>query len=107
MANEYYNRYQNFTVNGDQTTLPFVTIPLKTTDKKYIYRVGISRLDKVSQLYYNSPYFGWLIMQSNPQYGGSEIDIPDNAVLNIPFPLNNSLLDYKTALQQYFYYYGE
>ena len=36
MANEYYNRYQSFTVNGEQTTLPFVTIPLKTTDKKYI-----------------------------------------------------------------------
>ena len=32
-----------------------------------------------------SPYFGWLIMQANPEYGGSEIDIPDNTTLKIPF----------------------
>jgi hypothetical protein len=106
MANEYYNRYQKFLINGSQTVVPYVTIPAKSSDKKYIYRVGLSRLDKVSQLYYNTPYFGWLILIANGQYGVSELDIPDNAVLNIPFPLNTSLLDYNSALDKHFYYYG-
>jgi hypothetical protein len=107
MANEYYNRYQNFTVDGTTTYIPYVNVPLKTTDKKYIYKLGVSRLDKVSQLYYNSPFYGWLILQSNPQFSGSELNIPDNAVLNIPFPLLTSLLDYKTSVKEYFYYYGQ
>jgi hypothetical protein len=27
--------------------------------------------------------------------------------LNIPFPLLSSLLDYKTSVKEYFYYYGQ
>lgn len=107
MANQYYNRYNNLIVNGVQTVIPYVKLPSKSTDKMYIYRVGISRLDKVSQTYYGSPYFGWLIMQANSEYGGSEIDIPDNTTLKIPFPLTSSLLDYKSSLETYFYYYGK
>lgn len=106
MDNQYYNRYQNLVVNGQQTVVPYVSMPAKTSDKMYIYRVGISRLDKVSQTYYGTPYFGWLILQANGIYGGSEIDIPDNSTLKIPFPLLTSLLDYKTALDTHFYYYG-
>jgi hypothetical protein len=106
MANEYYNRYDNFTLNGNTTYIPFVNVPKKTSDKVYIYKLGVSRLDKISQLYYNSPFFGWLILQANPQYSGSELNIPDNAVLTIPFPLITSLLDYKSAINDYFYYYG-
>ena len=34
------------------------------------------------------------------------INIPNNAILTIPFPLINSLLDYKGALEQQFFYYG-
>jgi len=41
----YYNRYQEFFVNGQQTIVPFVKLPSKPTDKRYIYRVGVSRLD--------------------------------------------------------------
>lgn len=107
MALQYYNRYNNLIVNGIQTVIPYVKLPPKSTDKMYIYRVGISRLDKVSQTYYGSPFFGWLILQANPEYGGSEIDIPNNTTLKIPFPLTSSLLDYKSALDTYFYYYGK
>ena len=107
MANEYYNRYINFSYNGTQTTVPYVKIPSKATDKVYIYREGVSRLDKVSQSYYDSPYFGWLILQANGYAGGSEIEIPDNTILKIPFPLQSSLLDYKSALDTYFLYYGK
>ena len=107
MANQYYNRYQDLITNGVQTIIPYVKIPPKSTDKVQIYRLGITRLDKVSQNYYGSPFFGWLILQANPEFGGSEVNIPDNAILKIPFPLTASLLDYKTALQTHFFYYGK
>jgi hypothetical protein len=106
MAYQYYNRYNEFLINGEQTVVPFVQLPAKTTDKSFIYRVGISRLDKVSQQFYNSPYYSWLILQANPIFIGMENNIYDGAVLVIPFPLIPSLQDYKGALENYFYYYG-
>jgi hypothetical protein len=106
MALQYYNRYSSFIINGQQTVVPFVQVPQKTTDKTYIYKVGRSRLDKISQEYYSTPFFGWLILQANPQYGGLENTIPDGAILIIPFPLLPSLQDYKGALNNHFYYYG-
>jgi hypothetical protein len=106
MAYQYWNRYSNFLINGEQTVVPFVRIAPKTTDKTYIYKVGRSRLDVVSQEFYNSPFFGWLILQANPEFGGLENNIYDGAVLIVPFPLLPSLQDYKGAIDEYFYYYG-
>lgn len=103
---QYYNRYEDFLINGKQTVVPFVSIPSKSSDKKYIYRQGKSRLDKISYEFYNAPYFGWLILAANPKYGGLETNIPDNSVIFIPFPLTDSLQDYKSALDKYFFYYG-
>jgi hypothetical protein len=106
MASQYWNRYSDFLINGEQTVVPFVNIPQKTTDKAYIYKIGRSRLDKVSQEYYDSPYFNWLILQANPEFGGLENNIYDGAILIVPFPLLSSLQDYKASLENYFYYYG-
>lgn len=106
MSYSYYNRYTEFLLNGQQTVVPFVTLPPKTTDKSYIYKVGRSRLDRVSQQYYNSPIYNWLILQANPAFGGLEDNIYDGAILVVPFPLIPSLQDYKSAVENYFYYYG-
>ena len=106
MALEYFNRYQNFLIDGNQTVVPYVKVPTKTTDKKFIYKIGMSRLDKVSQQFYDSPFFGWVILAANPEFGGNEFSIPDASVLTIPFPLLASLQDYNNALQTQFYYYG-
>lgn len=105
-SRQTYSRYNTFLVNGNQTVLPYITIPSKTTDKRYIYRVAQSRLDKISQQFYGSPTFGWLIMMANPSFGGQEWNIPDGSVLTIPFPLINSLQDYKSELDLHFFYYG-
>lgn len=102
----YYNRYSQFLINGEQTVVPFVSLPQKVTDQVYIYKIGRSRLDRVSQEFYSSPVFGWLILQANPQFGGLENNIYDGAILIIPFPLIPSLQDYKAAIDNYFYYYG-
>jgi hypothetical protein len=81
-------------------------LPTKTSDKRYIYKVGQSRLDILSQQYYGAPYFGWLILVANPMYGGLEWNIPDGSILTIPTPLVASLQDYKNALDNHFLYYG-
>jgi hypothetical protein len=101
-----YDRYGTFLINGQQTVVPYITLPSKTTDKRYIYKVDQSRLDKISQQFYGSPTFGWLILMANPQYGGQEWNIPDGAILTIPFPLISSLQDYKSQLDLHFFYYG-
>jgi hypothetical protein len=106
MSFPYYNRYDEFLINGEQTIVPFVQLPQKATDKTYIYKTGRSRLDKVSQEFYNSPVFNWLILQANSQFGGLESNIYDGAILIIPFPLIASLQDYKSALENHFFYYG-
>jgi hypothetical protein len=106
MATQYYNRYNEFLLNGQQTVVSYVNLPSKSSDKKYIYREGMTRLDKISQQYYGTPFFGWLIQQANPRYTGLEAAIPDGAVLTIPFPLLTSLQDYKGAIDNHFLYYG-
>lgn len=105
-SRQVYNRYNTFLVNGDQTVVPYINLPSKTTDKRYIYKIEQSRLDKVSQQYYGTPTFGWLILLANPKYGGLEWKIPDGSVLTIPYPLVTSLQDYKSELDLHFYYYG-
>jgi hypothetical protein len=32
MAYQYYNRYSDFLINGEQTVVPFVQLPQKTTE---------------------------------------------------------------------------
>lgn len=106
MPLQYYNRYNQFLQNGQQTVVPYVELPGKPSDKRYIFKRNLSRLDKVSQQFYGSPFFGWLILQANPQFTGLEFNIPDGAILTIPYPLLSSLQDYKSAIDNYFFYYG-
>jgi|TARA_R110002020_G_scaffold196775_2_gene397759 hypothetical protein len=104
---QYYNRYKDFVINGENITVPYLGIPSKPTDKRVVYKTGKSRLDKISQTYYDSPYFGWLILEANPQMGGIEWNIPDGRVLTVPFPLVASLQDYKQRVDNHFFYYGK
>ena len=71
------------------------------------YKKGKDRLDKISQEYYGSPIFGWLILQANPLIGSIEFEIPDNVFLRVPYPLVNSLQDYKRSVELYTLYYGK
>ena len=106
MAKEYYDRYQEFKVDGKYKILPFIDMEPKPTDKTVTWKIQRDRMDKLSQEFYGTPYFGWLILMANPKYGGLENDISDGSVLIIPFPLVNSLQDYKKALDTHFFYYG-
>lgn len=103
---QYYNRYQNFLINGSQTVVPFLRLPQRATDQRYVYVKNKSRLDKISFEKYGAPYFGWLIMMANPNFGGLESNIPDGTIIVIPFPLVAALQDYKSALDTHIFYYG-
>jgi hypothetical protein len=107
MSRQYYDRYQDFEEDGGFKIVPGVEIPIKGTDKYLQYKRGKDRLDKISQEYYDTPLFGWLILQANPQTSSVEFDIPNNTFLRIPFPLTESLQDYKKGIELYKLYYGE
>jgi hypothetical protein len=101
MARQYYDRYQDFRINNQIKVLPFIKINSRSTDILIQYKSNRTRLDIVSNTYYGTPYYGWLIMQANPQYGGLEFDIPDGAILRIPYPLVSALQDYQQGVSNY------
>jgi len=103
---EYFDRYAEFKVNGGVTPLPGIPIPDNGEDKRTIYKVGETRLDKLSQKYYNTPYCGFLIMLANPSYGGLEFDIKDRDVIRVPFPFNSAVERYLAGVKRHKELYG-
>lgn len=103
----YHDRYSKFRDNGEMKPLPGIKIPVVASDKTAIYKQGQTRLDKLSNMYYNNPYSGWLIMLANPEFGGLEFNIPDMTSLRIPFPFDSAVGRYITEVQNYILLYGE
>lgn len=103
----YYDRYKEFKGNGTVKPLPGIFIPEGANDIQEVYELGKTRLDKLSQKYYNSPYYGFLILSANPQYGGMEFDIPDGEVITIPFPFKDAIERYEAEIEEHFRLYGE
>ena len=104
---QYFDRYEQFKTNGSMKPIPGIKIEPSNTDKNVIYKLGETRLDIVSQKYYNNPYCGWLILLANPQYGGLEFNITDREILRIPYPLNSGLERYLNSVETYTKLYGE
>lgn len=98
---EYLDRYEQFRNNTGTTPIPNIKIPLSTTDKTIVYRLGRTRLDRVSGDYYGNPYHGWLIMLANPQFGGLEFNIPDNTIIRIPFPFKAAVAGYNSEVEKH------
>lgn len=107
MSRNYFDRYQFFEEDGNFRIVPGIEIPIKGTDKFIQYKKGKTRFDKISQDYYGTPTFGWLILMANQQLGSIEFEIPDNTLVRIPFPLITTLQDYKRGVELYNLYYGE
>jgi hypothetical protein len=100
MARNYFDRYGQFKVNGEYSYIPFIKLNKKPTDIKIVFN-GNRRMDRISNEYYGTPYYGWLILLANPQYGGLEFDIPEDSILRIPFPLMDTLREYQQKVDQY------
>lgn len=103
----YFDRYAKFRNDGEMKPVPGISIPNSSSDKYAIYKQGVTRLDKLSNLYYNNPYSGWLILLANPQYGGLEFNIPDLTSLRVPYPFESGINRYITEIQNYREIYGE
>jgi len=101
MAQRYLDRYSSFKSDNNYKPVPGIIIPEKGTDKVITYKLGSTRFDVLSNTYYDTPYYGWLIMLANPQYGGLEFEIPDNALIRIPFPFKPSVNDYLSGVEKY------
>lgn len=96
-----FDRYSPFKANGKVNVVPFVEIRKKKTDKYVRYIKNSTRLDKLSYEYYNNPDYGWLIMQSNPEYGSIENFIPDGVLLRIPYPLDETINIYLEDIKRF------
>lgn len=104
---KYYDRYEDFRSNDTIKPIPGLYLPATSSDKNVVYKLGQTRLDKLSNTYYNSPYYGWLIMSANPQYGGLEFLIPDQSIITIPFPFEAAINRYIIEVNKYKSLYGE
>ena len=88
-----YSRYKSF-IGGDGTVaiVPFIRIPVKSTDKYTYWESGMSRLDLLSYRYYNDANYGWLILQANPTLPSIEFLIEDGEKIRIPYPLESTIV---------------
>ena len=96
-----YNRY-SILKKSDGTTelMPFINIPVSTSDKYEYWNGETSRLDILSQKYYGNPFYDFLIIYAN---GGflTEFDIPDGTLIRIPYPLDRAKSYYEMYLTEY------
>jgi len=104
---QYFDRYNDFRINGEVKPIPGITLRPSDTDKRVVYKLGKTRLDILSQEYYNNPYHGFLIMLANPKFGGLEFDIPDGEIIRIPFPFTAAIEEYNNQVIEHLRLYGE
>ena len=98
MARQDYDRYE-IQKNGDGTItmLPFVPISESSSDLSEVWVLGRSRLDKLALKYYNNPFYDFFILYANPKYV-DQFDIPNGALIRIPFPIERVKLEYESFL---------
>lgn len=97
----YYDRYSKFKDDGKNQIIPFIKIESSSTDITVIFQKETMRMDTLSYKYYGDANYGWLIMLANPKFGSLEYNIPDNAVLRIPYPLSTAISRYENAVDKY------
>jgi len=99
-----YRDYDRYAVlkglNGSIEPMPFIKLPVNTSDKYEFWNSDYSRLDKLSMKYYGNPFYDFLILYANGSYT-SEFDIQTGDLVRIPFPLDKVLSDYEQLLTQY------
>jgi hypothetical protein len=101
-------RYINTTVNVTSNQSSIITsylgvkypeIPYLDTDI-YVYTTIGDRLDKLSQQYYGSTEYYWVIASANPDIGLNSLYIPEGNQIRIPINLNNVILSFKQLNNQ-------
>jgi len=101
-----YDRYYKFRRNGQILHVPFIKIPVRSSDYYVYYEAGKTRLDLLSYQYYGNSNYDWLIMQANPEYGSLEYKIPNGAKIRVPYPLDIVISGYNSDIDVYEELYG-
>jgi len=101
MPHKDYDRYEILkNTDGTIDQMPFINLPVNASDKYEYWNSEFSRLDKLASKYYTNPFYDFLILYANRIYL-NEFDIPDGALIRIPFPLVKARADYEAALRQF------
>ena len=101
-----YDRYNKFRRDGQILHIPYIEIPIKSTDYYTYYKAGKTRLDVLSYQYYGDANYDWLILQANPEIGSLEFKIPDGTRIRIPYPLDVTISRYNADIDTYDKLYG-
>ena len=86
------NFYTPLKENDMLKDMPPVKISSRKTDKFIVYQKGIMRTDFLAGEIYQDETLWRLIMWANPEYF-LEFDIPDGAVIRIPYPTNDVIAE--------------
>ena len=97
---ETFDRYEKLRGDGTIGIMPFVKLEKKKSDYYEQYVCGKTRLDILSNNYYNDPNYDWLIMTANPEFSSMEYEIPNGSIIRIPYPLDTTLSEYMTKVAQ-------
>lgn len=97
----YYNRYSKYEGNGKIGFIPYLALSPKPTDKTMLFEKGKTQLNTVSNDYYGSPYWEWLLRSANASLGTDEFEWPDNSVITIPYPLLDTINEIQSKIEQY------
>jgi hypothetical protein len=95
-----YNRYEILNNTTTIQIMPMVKLPVNSTDKFEYWNSEIHRFDKLAYKYYGNPFYDFLLIYANTEYI-SEFDIPNGALVRIPFPLSKAKSDYQDLLTKY------
>ena len=105
MAEQYFDRYGTFKVDGQVKPVPFIKLDEKNTDIIVQIKEN-TKFDELSQKYYGNGKHGFLILMSNPQFGGLEYDIPIGTNIRIPFPFQGTLKELSDKIRRHIELYG-
>lgn len=101
----YYNFYSQFTEGEKITMIPHIKFPIKDSDKTYIWDSTNDRLDVISNKFYGNPYGARLILMANSVLGSNEDEIPNGAILVIPYPYKDGIQRWIDIVDKYKKYY--
>ena len=103
---DYYDRYAAYRKGGAVRKIPFIEIPVSSTDILLRFNKSRMRMDTLSYQYYGDPNYGWLILHANPKLGSLEYNITDGSQLRIPYPLSTAISRYEDGINDHIKLYG-
>lgn len=92
-----FNFYSLLKDNDKLKDMPKVQIDKRTSDKSVTYNKQKNRLDNIAGNVYSDETYWRLILWANENYF-MEFDIPDNAVIRVPYPLQDVLNEVQTKI---------